>query len=69
MSIQVVKINQANSTVDTLTAIEVAQKLGICKQTVYELCRQNKIPHKRLSPRRIVFPKQAFESWLNSTAS
>lgn len=57
---------QVNVTREVLTADQVADMLGICKQNVYELCRTNQIPHKRVSARRIVFPKQAILKWLNS---
>lgn len=44
---------------------DVAEVLGVSTDTVYELIRGNKIPHRRLG-RRILIPVQAFTDWLNA---
>ena len=44
----------------------VAEMLGVSVDTVYELVRGNRIPHKRLG-RRIIIPASAFDEWLNDT--
>ncbi len=45
---------------------EVAQLLGLSVDKVYELVRASRIPHKRLG-RRIIVPREPFETWLNSS--
>ena len=45
---------------------EVAALLGINLPKAYELARQEGFPAIRISPRRIVIPKAAFERWLDS---
>ena len=44
---------------------EVASLLGMSIQQVYRLVRENKIPHKRVGERKILFPKKMFKEWLN----
>lgn len=41
----------------------VAKIMDITIGRVYELVRENKIPHKRLSPRNIRFPTGMFLKW------
>jgi excisionase family DNA binding protein len=48
------------------TVPEVAALLGINLPKAYELARQEGFPAIRISPRRIVIPKAAFERWLDS---
>lgn len=60
-----VRSEQVNIIPEVMDAEQVAEMLGICKQNVYELCRTKKIPHKRVSPRRIIFSRMAIEKWLN----
>lgn len=45
------------------TVAEVAEDLGVSADTVRELVRCNKLPHKRLG-RRIVIPVVLFQRWL-----
>ena len=43
----------------------VAQYLGVCKSMVYEMCRRNEIPHKKLPGRRIIFYRDRLKGWLS----
>ncbi len=45
------------------TVKELAEVLGICRGRAYELCTQEGFPALRISPHRIVIPKEAFEEW------
>ena len=47
---------------------EVAALLGINLPKAYELARQPDFPAIRVSNRRIVIPKTAFERWLEQAA-
>jgi excisionase family DNA binding protein len=49
----------------TLTVPEAAERLGISRQTAYELASTGRLPVLRLG-RRLVIPKAAFEAMLNS---
>jgi excisionase family DNA binding protein len=49
---------------DVLSVKEVAERLGVSKSTAYEACRRNQIPCIRLSERRFVVPRAAFEKML-----
>lgn len=49
-----------------LNAGEAAELLGISRALVYELCARGEIPHLRLG-RRVVIPRRAFISLINST--
>jgi len=44
---------------------EAAQLLGICKAKVYELIRENSLPHLRVG-RRIVVPAEALCMWMQA---
>jgi excisionase family DNA binding protein len=50
------------------TVPEVAALLGINLPKAYELARQPGFPAIRVSNRRIVIPKTAFERWLEQAA-
>ena len=50
----------------TFTRREAAQVLGVALSTIDRLIRQNEIIALRISPRRIVIPKKALESWVDS---
>ena len=50
------------------TVPEVAALLGINLPKAYELARQPDFPAIRVSNRRIVIPKTAFERWLEQAA-
>ena len=53
----------------TFTRREAAQALGVAMATIDRLIRQNEIAALRISPRRIVIPKKALESWLDNHAA
>jgi excisionase family DNA binding protein len=53
----------------TLTRREAAQAMGVAVATIDRLIRQNEITALRISPRRIVIPIKAFESWLENHAA
>lgn len=46
-----------------MTVIEVADYLGVCKDTIYTMVRTNEIPHFRLR-RRIFFSKETIDAWI-----
>ena len=47
----------------TMTVEEVAVYLGLHQDTVYDLVRENKLPHVRLGG-RIFFLEDVLENWL-----
>lgn len=47
----------------TLTADEIAKYLGLSRDTIYILARENKIPHVRIG-RRILFKIESIDKWL-----
>lgn len=47
----------------TLTAQEVADYIGIHKETVYVMVRKKEIPHIRIR-RRIFFSQETIDAWL-----
>ena len=47
----------------TLTALEVAEYLGVSIDTIYKLCREKKIVHFRIGS-RLLFKKAAIENWI-----
>ena len=47
---------------------EVASLLDINLAAAYELARSRNFPSIKVSPRRIVIPKQAFHRWLDNAA-
>ncbi|MCQ6275785.1 helix-turn-helix domain-containing protein [Bacillus sp. V3B] len=48
----------------TLTAQEVADYIGIHKETVYVMVRKKEIPHIRIR-RRIFFSQETIDTWLH----
>ena len=44
---------------------EVAEILGVCRPTAYQLAKRDDFPSVRLSQRRIVIPADALREWLN----
>ena len=47
----------------TLTALEVAEYLGVSIDTIYKLCREKKIVHFRIGS-RLLFKKASIENWI-----
>ncbi|USL33990.1 helix-turn-helix domain-containing protein [Priestia megaterium] len=52
----------------TISVKEAAAYMGISKDLIYQLVRENKMPHLRLS-RRILFRKEALDRWLTTQES
>ena len=48
-----------------LSVHDAAEALGLSVDTVYELVRGNKLPHKRIG-RRILIPCRVLETWINA---
>jgi excisionase family DNA binding protein len=48
-----------------LTPSEVRKLLGCSRGVVYEGIRRGIIPSIRISPRKIIIPRQRFFEWLN----
>lgn len=48
----------------TMTVLEAADYLGVCKDTIYTMVRTGEIPHFRLR-RRIFFTKEKLDSWIS----
>jgi len=44
--------------------VETAKLLGCCKDTVYAMVKQNRIPNRQIASRRWIIPKVALEKWL-----
>ncbi|MDG0029079.1 helix-turn-helix domain-containing protein [Priestia sp. Y58] len=49
----------------TISVKEAADYMGVSKDLVYQLVREGKVPHLRLS-RRILFRKEALNKWLTT---
>lgn len=47
---------------------EAAKYLGVCPATIYSLCKRTDFPAVRVSPRRIIFPVDALNRWLEDNA-
>lgn len=54
-----------NETADVMTADEVAEYLGVDRNTVYEYASRGAIPHKRLG-KRMLFRRGSIIAWLDS---
>ena len=48
-----------------LTPEEVRQRLKISRSVLYSCLRHGIIPSIRISPRKIIIPRQRFLEWLN----
>ena len=48
-----------------MNAKEVSEWLRIGRNTLYDYCRRNLIPHRRVG-RRILFSRQAMNKWFES---
>lgn len=51
-----------------LTYAQAAQLIGIPINTLYALVSQRRIPHVRLGPRFVRFPKDQLLAWVQSKA-
>jgi len=54
-----------NSESLVLTPEEVRQRLKISRSVLYSCLRQGTIPSIRISPRKIIIPKDRFLRWLD----
>ena len=52
----------------TFTPAELARELGCCIEIIDQLIDEGRLPHVRLSPRKVVIPKQALMEWLEDEA-
>ncbi|KHD86345.1 DNA-binding protein [Heyndrickxia ginsengihumi] len=50
----------------TLTAKEVAEYLGVCKETIYTMVREKEIPHFKVRS-RIFFSRESIDQWISQT--
>ncbi len=57
--------SQATSPRLAFSVQDAAEALGLSVDTVYELVRGNKLPHKRIG-RRILIPCRVLETWINA---
>ncbi|MBP1950250.1 helix-turn-helix domain-containing protein [Virgibacillus litoralis] len=53
---------------ERFTVQQASQYLGIHRDTIYTMVRQKEIPHFRLR-RRIMFSKEAIDSWIREQES
>lgn len=49
----------------TITVKEAAEYIGISKDLVYQLVRENQLPHLKLK-RRILFRKTVLDKWMQN---
>ncbi|NJP37893.1 helix-turn-helix domain-containing protein [Alkalicoccus luteus] len=49
----------------TWDVAETAAYLGVCKETLYTMCREGQIPHMRFR-RRIFFHEERIIEWMNN---
>lgn len=49
---------------ETISAVEIAEKMGVSENTVYALIKTNGFPSIPVGSRYIV-PRKAFESWFS----
>jgi excisionase family DNA binding protein len=54
--------------IETYTADELAELLGVNRKTIYEAATRGEIPHRRLG-RRLIFERGAVLLWLRQAAS
>lgn len=47
---------------------ELAAELGCCIEIVEQLTDTGRIPHVRLSPRKVIYPKAQIAEWLEDEA-
>lgn len=49
----------------TLTAVEVAEYIGVSRDFIYILAREKRIPHFKIGS-RVLFRKNAIDEWIES---
>lgn len=54
--------------IETYTADELAERLGVNRKTIYEAAQRGDIPHRRLG-RRLIFERGAVLAWLRQTST
>lgn len=52
--------------VPVLTVAEVAAYMRVTKAAVYQWIDEGMIPHRRITPKRVVVPRDAFMKWFES---
>ena len=57
--------NPRTPTRDAISATEVAELLGLSRNSVYYAVTRGEIPHRRVG-RRIIFSRSAIMAWLGS---
>lgn len=48
----------------TYTIKEASQIIGVCSKLASQMVTAGKLPHIRISERKVVIPKEALEKWL-----
>lgn len=51
-----------------LTVMEAAAEMRISRSMMYQLIRENKVPHVDIGKRKVI-PAAAFYAWLNSSVT
>lgn len=46
------------------TPADLADQLGVCMETIRRLTAEGRVPHVRLSPHRVIYPKKQIDEWL-----
>lgn len=54
--------------IQTYTADELAELLGVNRKTIYEAAARGDIPHRRLG-RRLIFERVAVLTWLRQSSA
>lgn len=47
------------------TVPEAAELTGLTTDRIYQLCRENQFPHRRVGERQLLIPKRGLERWIN----
>ena len=61
------KAQPARGATGVYTADEVAALIGIHRAAVYEAAKAGRIPSRRPTPKRVIFPRAAIDRWLEGT--
>lgn len=61
-----VQVSAGSATKDVMTADEVAEFLGVDRNTVYDFAARGVIPHQRLG-KRLLFRRGAVVAWLDAS--